>query len=43
MLLYIFFAQFCYFENVVVGQITEPWFVVFWATFMMYRGRPMCI
>ncbi len=29
-----------YFENTVAGKITEPWVAVFWATFIMYRGRP---
>ncbi len=32
-----------YFENTVAGKITEPWVVVFWATFIIYRGRPKCI
>ncbi len=30
-----------YLKNTVVGKITEPWVVVFWATFIMYR--PKCI
>ncbi len=32
-----------YFENTVAGKITEMWFAFFWATFIMYRGRPKCI
>ncbi len=31
-----------YFENTVAGKITEPWVAFFWATFIMYRGRPKC-
>ncbi len=32
-----------YFENTVVGKITEPRVAFFWATFIIYRGRPKCI
>ncbi len=32
-----------YFENTVAGKITEPRVAVFWATFIIYRGRPKCI
>ncbi len=31
-----------YFENTVAGKITESWVAAFWATFIMYRGRPKC-
>ncbi len=32
-----------YIENAVAGKVTELWVAVFWATFIMYRGRPTCI
>ncbi len=32
-----------YFENTVVGKMTEPWVAVLWATFIMYSGRPKCM
>ncbi len=32
-----------YFENTVAGKITEPRVAFFWATFIIYRGRPKCI
>ncbi len=32
-----------YFENAVAGKITEPRVAFFWATFIIYRGRPKCI
>ncbi len=32
-----------YFENTVAGKITEPRVAVFWANFIIYRGRPKCI
>ncbi len=32
-----------YFENTVVEKITELWVAFFWATFIMYRGRPKWI
>ncbi len=38
-----FSAQLGYFENTVAGKITELRVAVFWATFIIYRGRPKCI
>ncbi len=29
-----------YFANTVAGKITEAWVAFFWATFVMYHGRP---
>ncbi len=36
-------SQLGYFENTVAGKMTEPWVAVFWATYIMYRGRPKCM
>ncbi len=43
MCMYMYMCVCVYIENAVAGKITELWVAVFWATFIMYRGRPMCI
>ncbi len=39
----VFPSQLGYFESTVTGKMTEPWVAFFWATYIMYRGRPKCM